>query len=80
MLKLALLAGCVLLLGGCAEYFAQRDDATCQSMGAQFGSDNYMQCRLIQQQRRDAFLASLRTPPPRPMLTCYQSGPFTQCQ
>jgi hypothetical protein len=62
MIKL-LLAGCAALaLSGCvtpeerAELRAQAkvaDDAECRSYGAQVGTDTYVACRLIKEQRRD---------------------------
>lgn len=46
---------CCLGLAGCASaaQMAQQDDATCRSYGATPGTDSYVQCRLIQQNRRD---------------------------
>jgi hypothetical protein len=46
----------LLALAGC-KTTAQRaaeDDGFCQSIGARVRSDSYVQCRLAQQQRRDA--------------------------
>lgn len=52
-------AACV-MLGGCItpEQLAVRDDATCQSYGAQPGTDRYTNCRLqVAQQRQQALQA-----------------------
>ena len=36
------------------EHLATKDDAICRGYGAQPGSDAYIQCRVSQDQRRDA--------------------------
>jgi hypothetical protein len=58
------LLGCCLLIGcSTAEERASRaaaraaqDDSVCQSYGATPGSDAYVQCRMVQQARRDQVL------------------------
>jgi hypothetical protein len=52
MHKIAIAAALVTVLSGCGasrEQLAQDDDATCQSYGAQPGSQAYIECRM----RRD---------------------------
>jgi hypothetical protein len=53
--KPVLIAFSALALSACAspQQLAVVDDQACQSMGALPGSDAYLQCRLIQQQRHD---------------------------
>lgn len=45
------------------EQLAAKDDAICQGYGAKPGSDVYIQCRVTQDQRRDA----VRNSPDAPM-------------
>jgi hypothetical protein len=56
MTRVTVLLTIPLLLAGCAtaEQRAAKDDATCKSYGAQPGTDAYVQCRMVQQARRDA--------------------------
>lgn len=90
--RLGLIVGAVLTLSACAspQQIAAIDDQTCQSMGATPGSDAYLQCRLIQQQRHDeqrrAVARSLsdaakqmRDPPPSQSTHCtaVQQGIYT---
>lgn len=61
MLRFAAISCLLLLGGGCSalmdpwpqETAAAIDDQTCKDMGAQPGSDAFVQCRLQQQARRD---------------------------
>lgn len=56
------LAGCASNQPGRGELFSSReeiatkDDATCRSYGAKPGEQAYIQCRVAQDQRRDAYL------------------------
>ena len=51
-----------LALAGCASSeerkakWAAEDDSTCQSYGAKPGTDAYVQCRMVQQARRDEMI------------------------
>jgi hypothetical protein len=56
------LAGCTGDRPGRGELFASKaeieakDDATCRQYGAKPGEPTYIQCRVAQDQRRDAYL------------------------
>lgn len=61
---LAVFIGCF-LLSGCAgsivgdaiagpERLAQQDDSYCQSIGLQFGTPDYANCRMLQTQNRES--------------------------
>lgn len=55
-MRIVVVAAALLALTGCKST-ADRNaeaDGYCQSIGARPGSDAYMQCRLVQQQRQDA--------------------------
>ena len=57
MLRLVILGTLLLTLTACGTArvpLAANDDAVCREMGAQPGTDVYVQCRLQQQARRDA--------------------------
>jgi hypothetical protein len=57
-----LLAGCSTSRPGVGELFASKaeieakDDAACRGYGAKPGEPVYIQCRVAQDQRRDAYL------------------------
>jgi len=53
MRKLLILAASMLALAGCqtAQQVAAADDATCRGYGAKVGSDAYVQCRSMADQR-----------------------------
>ena len=57
-----LLAGCTSSQPGRGEMFASKaeidakDDAACRGYGAKPGEPAYIQCRVAQDQRRDAYL------------------------
>ena len=53
MIAVLFLAGCASREERAARYTAL-DDKKCQGLGAKPGTDIYIQCRLVQQQRRDA--------------------------
>jgi hypothetical protein len=51
-----------LVLSGCAQMRQReiaRDDAYCRSLGADHGSPQYVQCRLVQDRKRDADNAAI---------------------
>ncbi|MET3898174.1 hypothetical protein ABIB57_002120 [Devosia sp. UYZn731] len=54
-LSLGLFMALSTALAGCATTQEQlsQDYGTCESFGAQYGSSEYSQCMLVQQQRRD---------------------------
>lgn len=63
-------------LSGCAgikEHFAEKDNETCQSYGAQPGTDIYVACRMKQQELREEGMSS---PGPR---TCNRTGNTLMC-
>lgn len=60
-MRIVVVAAALLAMAGCkstAERAAE-DDGYCQSLGAPVGSPPYVQCRLVQQQRRDQKQAEL---------------------
>jgi hypothetical protein len=74
------------------EKLAQQDDACCQSIGTRFRTLDYSNCRLIQQQTREArhanrlgiaaagaaIAASAASPPPT-TTRCQRLGPEVIC-
>jgi hypothetical protein len=99
-LKIGALAACCAGLSGCAgsivgdaiagpEKLAQADDSYCRSIGLQFGTPDYANCREAATQRRDNHhargaamvsqgLAIAATPPPQTSCTSVRNGNVVQ--
>jgi hypothetical protein len=83
MLAAMMLAGCANNRPGEGELFmsreevAAKDDAICRKYGAKPGEAAYIQCRVVQDQRRDAVEnAPVYVPH---ATTCTTTGNVTQC-
>jgi len=55
-MRILVIALALTAMGGCAQQWAEADDATCRSYGARPGTDGYARCRMFKdEQRRQAF-------------------------